>query len=150
MSCWLQMSSSFLLFISPVIRENSCASGWDTPGNLKQPDANSCFKKKRGEKEEESTPSQDNVLFQRQVVFVVEIKGEKLGEGKEPDFHLIFVCNNYRWCVIQIPVPWPKDHSFLFEKCKLSHHSHLSVQMGDLAVVSLFLLKMEVRQGFHP
>lgn len=42
------------------------------------------------------------------------------------------------------------DHSFLFEKRKLSHRSHLSVQTGDLAVVSLFLLKIEVRQGFHP
>lgn len=90
------MSSSFLLFISPVIRENSRASAWDTPGSLKQPAANSCLKRKGGKKEEESTPSQDNVLLQRQVVFGVEIKGEKLGEGKEPDFHLIFVCNNYR------------------------------------------------------
>lgn len=87
------MSSSFLLFISLVIRENSCGSTWDAPGSLKHPDAKYCIKKrKKGKKQkkEKCTPSQGNFISGETSVGV-EIKGEKLWrkEARFPfDFHL--------------------------------------------------------------
>lgn len=68
----------------------------------------------------------------------LEIKGKKL-EDKGSHFHLIFTCNKCRLHVVKIPVPWPMNYSFLFDRRKSSVSLYFSVQMGDLTIVVILL-----------